>query len=65
MHKSLQVLVYNFRQNRHDIRENKRSMAKLWRGAENCKHSLSKLDNAQCAVESLYDGIDFNTKVSR
>ena len=40
-------------------------MAKLLLSAEGCKHTLSNLDNSQCAVDSLYDGIDFHTSISR
>ena len=29
------------------------------------KHILSTLDTAKCYIESLYDGIDFNTNVTR
>ena len=40
-------------------------MAKLMAGAENCKHILSSRDTATCAIESLYDGIDMHSTVSR
>lgn len=53
------------RQCRHDISDNKRSLAKLRRGAEMCKHALSTLSNSHCSVDSLYEGIDFSTTVSR
>ncbi|XP_052779931.1 heat shock 70 kDa protein 14-like isoform X1 [Mya arenaria] len=53
------------RQSRCDISDNKRALAKLHHAAETCKHTLSKMENALCAVDSLYDGLDFNTKVSR
>ena len=33
--------------------------------AENVKHILSTLDTAKCYIESLYDGIDFSTNVTR
>ena len=29
------------------------------------KHILSTLDTANCYIESLYDGIDFSTNVTR
>ena len=29
------------------------------------KHILSTLDTAKCYIESLYDGIDFSTNVTR
>ncbi|XP_050413388.1 heat shock 70 kDa protein 14 [Patella vulgata] len=59
-------LVSEFkRQAKCDIRDNRRSMTKLRLAAEMCKHTLSTLPNAQCAVDSLYDGIDFHYNVSR
>ncbi|KAL4226022.1 Heat shock protein ssb1 [Mactra antiquata] len=59
-------LVTEFkRKSRCDISDNKRAMTKLHRQAEICKHTMSKLDNVHCAVDSLYDGIDFDAKVSR
>ncbi|PVD24364.1 hypothetical protein C0Q70_14845 [Pomacea canaliculata] len=50
---------------RSDPLENKRAAAKLLLSAEVCKHTLSNLTNAQCAVDSLHDGIDFHCPVSR
>ena len=38
---------------------------KLAAAAENCKHILSTLDTSSCYVESLYDGMDFSTSVTR
>ena len=40
-------------------------MAKLMASAESCKNVLSSRDTATCAIESLYDGIDMHSKVSR
>lgn len=40
-------------------------MAKLMAGAENCKHILSSRDTATCAIESLFEGIDMHSTVSR
>jgi len=48
-----------------DIQESKRGYAKLKAQAESCKHILSTLDTAHCYVESLYDGMDFSTNVTR
>ena len=49
-----------------DIAEiGKRGRAKLAAAAENCKHILSTLDTSSCYVESLYDGMDFSTSVTR
>jgi len=48
-----------------DPRESKRGKTKLQNNAENVKHILSTLDTAKCYIESLYDGIDFSTNVTR
>lgn len=53
------------RQCKQDVRGNTRAMAKLMAGAEYCKHILSSRDTATCAIESLYDGIDMHSTVSR
>lgn len=53
------------RQNRYNVRENKRSLMKLQSAAETCKHVLSMLGVAQCFAESLYEGIDLNINISR
>lgn len=45
--------------------ESKKGRAKLSAQAETCKHILSTLDTAHCYVESLYDGMDFSTNVTR
>ena len=44
---------------------NERSSAKLWLGAEECKHLLSRMENAQCSIDSLMDGVDFDINISR
>ena len=48
-----------------DMRENKRAVTKLGLAAERCKHSLTTMNQAQCAVESLFDGCDFHYNMSR
>jgi len=48
-----------------DIMESKKGKAKLSAQAETVKHVLSTLDTAHCYVESLYDGMDFSTNVTR
>ena len=48
-----------------DPRESKRSMVKLLAAAEECKHILSTLNAAHCFVESLHEGVDLNSNVSR
>lgn len=40
-------------------------MMKLMNGADMAKHSLSSLGSANCFVDSLHDGIDFECNVSR
>jgi len=48
-----------------DPRETKRGKQKLLTHAETVKHVLSTLDTANCYIESLYEGIDFNANVTR
>ncbi|KAL8207456.1 UNVERIFIED_CONTAM: Heat shock 70 kDa protein 14 [Gekko kuhli] len=50
---------------KYDVRENLRAMMKLMNSAEVAKHSLSTLGSANCFVDSLYDGMDFDCNVSR
>ncbi|XP_030006572.1 heat shock 70 kDa protein 14 [Sphaeramia orbicularis] len=50
---------------RHDVSTNARAMLKLMNGADMAKHSLSSLGSANCFVDSLHDGIDFDCNVSR
>uniref|UniRef100_A0A8B9QUX6 Heat shock protein family A (Hsp70) member 14 n=1 Tax=Anas platyrhynchos TaxID=8839 RepID=A0A8B9QUX6_ANAPL len=50
---------------KHDIRGNPRAMMKLMNSADVAKHSLSTLGSANCFVDSLYDGLDFDCNVSR
>ncbi|OWF38450.1 heat shock 70 kDa protein 14-like [Mizuhopecten yessoensis] len=54
-----------FRQYKLDVTESRRSLSKLNMAAERCKHTLSTLDNASCAVDSLFEGVDFHNNVSR
>merc|ERR1712071_624675 len=48
-----------------DPRESRRSMSKLKAAAEDCKHILSTLNTAQCFVESLHEGVEIKSNVSR
>lgn len=48
-----------------DPKESPRSMGKLKNAAETCMHVLSTMGSANCFVESLYEGIDFNVTISR
>ncbi|XP_036977921.1 heat shock 70 kDa protein 14 [Acanthopagrus latus] len=50
---------------KHDVTSNARAMLKLMNGADMAKHSLSSLGSANCFVDSLHDGIDFECNVSR
>ena len=50
---------------KEDILVNKRSKAKLAKGAETVKDLLSTVDTAHCFVESLFDGMDFSSNVTR
>ncbi|NP_001092168.1 heat shock 70 kDa protein 14-A [Xenopus laevis] len=50
---------------KQDIRGNARAMMKLMNSADVAKHALSTLGSANCFVDSLYDGIDFDCSVSR
>lgn len=40
-------------------------MAKLKGAAEICKHVLSTMQSAHCFAESLVDGVDLSSNVSR
>ena len=62
----VQYLGAEFKQKyKEDILVNKRGKAKLAKGAETVKHVLSTLDTAHCFVESLFDGMDFSSNVTR
>ncbi|XP_061618754.1 heat shock 70 kDa protein 14 [Phyllopteryx taeniolatus] len=50
---------------KHDVTSNARAMLKLMNGADMAKHSLSTLGSANCFVDSLHDGVDFDCNVSR
>merc|ERR1712128_106816 len=50
---------------KEDILKNKRGRAKLAAQVETVKYVLSTLDTAHCYVESLFDGMDFSSNVTR
>ncbi|XP_072529085.1 heat shock 70 kDa protein 14 [Salminus brasiliensis] len=50
---------------KQDVSSNARAMMKLMNSADVAKHSLSTLGSANCFVDSLYDGMDFECNVSR
>lgn len=53
------------RKNKQDITNSKKSMAKLKKECERLKRSLSSATQAHLEIDSLYDGIDFNTTMTR
>lgn len=48
-----------------DIKESRRSVSKMRMATEVCKHTLSTLENAQVSIDSLHEGVDFHSSVSR
>ncbi|KAG8577021.1 hypothetical protein GDO81_010044 [Engystomops pustulosus] len=61
-----QYLASEFQRSyKQDITGNARAMMKLMNSADVAKHSLSTLGSANCFVDSLYDGMDFDCNVSR
>ncbi|XP_047431392.1 heat shock 70 kDa protein 14 [Mugil cephalus] len=59
-------LVSEFKRTfKHDVSTNARAMLKLMNSADMAKHTLSSLGSANCFVDSLHDGIDFECSVSR
>lgn len=54
-----------FRTYKQDVTGNPRAMLKLMNSADVAKHTLSTLGSANCFVDSLYDGMDFECNVSR
>lgn len=53
------------RKHKKDISENKRSVRRLKTACEKLKRTLSSVTNATIELDSLYDGIDFNTSLTR
>jgi len=53
------------RKNKKDIRDNKRSVRRLRTECEKAKRTLSSSTTANIEIDSLYDGIDFNTSITR
>ena len=51
--------------NKQDLRESKKAMAKLKKESEKVKRSLSSSTQAHLEIDSLYDGIDFNSTITR
>ena len=60
------VLVTQFkRQHKADPTQNKRAMRRLRTAAERAKRTLSASSSAAIEVDSLVDGVDFNTTLTR
>ncbi|KAI8809517.1 Hsp70 protein-domain-containing protein [Cladochytrium replicatum] len=53
------------RKTKLDVRESRRALLKLRAACETTKRSLSRIDVAPCSVESLHEGMDFNSNVNR
>ena len=53
------------RKHKHDITENKRAIRRLRTSCEKAKRTLSSSATASIEIDSLYDGIDFFTSISR
>ncbi len=51
--------------NKQDLRESKKAMAKLKKESEKVKRSLSSSTQAHLEIDSLYNGIDFNSTITR
>ncbi|KAH9996166.1 actin-like ATPase domain-containing protein [Russula compacta] len=61
-----EILVEEFeRKHGGRIRDDPKAMMKLWKEAERLKAILSANTEASSRVESVYDDIDFSTKVTR
>jgi heat shock 70kDa protein 1/2/6/8 len=62
----VQHLAQEFkRKNKVDLMENKRAVRRLRTAAERAKRTLSSSTNAKIEIDSLYEGIDFHTTLSR
>ena len=62
----VQHFVDEFKKKNHmDITGSKKSMMKLKKECERAKRTLSSASTAYIEIDSLYDGIDFNTTMSR
>ena len=64
------LLVHHFmtefkRKHKVDLSDNKRSMRRLKTACEKAKRTLSSSTTANIEIDSLYDGIDFFTNITR
>ena len=53
------------RKHKKDLRENKRSMRRLRTACEGAKRTLSSSTVASIEIDSLYEGIDFSSSITR
>ena len=53
------------RKHKKDIQENKRSMRRLRTACEKAKRNLSSSSNSSIEIDSLFDGIDFYSSLTR
>ena len=53
------------RKHRHDITDNKRALRRLRTSCEKAKRTLSNSSSASIEIDSLYEGIDYFTSISR
>ena len=53
------------RKHKKDIKDNKRSVRRLKTACEKLKRTLSSVTNVTLELDSLYDGIDFNSSLTR
>lgn len=53
------------RKHKRDLRESSKSMMKLKKECERAKRTLSSSSQAFIEIDSLFDGIDFNSTISR
>ena len=53
------------RKHKKDLSENKRSISRLKSACENLKKTLSSSTQAMIEIDSLYEGIDFTSTISR
>ena len=53
------------RKSKKDITENKRALRRLRTACESAKRTLSSSSTAGLEIDSLYEGVDFNTTITR
>lgn len=57
--------VVCFRQSKIKCRDNVRAISKLHAAVESCKRVLSTMNSTLCSIDSLHDGMDFNSTLTR